>query len=380
MECCDRLECSGFHSKRKVQAARGFLAATVLAGMIGEFFELKIEDPFSGYEKGYNWTKDVGKISAAGSIVSYKEDVVDLGSTDAEVLQRSLGEHIVKYGDEGEIFTTFNSAVATVPEVSTYSQTLPIPESLPVPSIPHKPEIQDHWFVPGNPSIPNVPPSKGEVSSPEIIIPDISQDVVPDKPTEQEKPDISGEEQQPAVDQIQGFLVDEAGMIYGYDPSAELASTGGLTLPSEGCTGIAKGAFEGVGAGIYEIYIPANITYIESGALEGLSDLGWIEMMEPNPKYEGFEGILYDSTMTAIVAFPPARTGQYAIPGFTTKLEPYSFSGTQLSKLDMRSCGLMEVDLKAFGDSGVNGVTVAAPRQYIEEYRAAFAGSGVLVE
>lgn len=380
MEYCDRLECGGLYSKRKMQAARGFLAAAVLAGTIGEFSELKMEGPFFSYENEYDRAADVGRIPAVGSIMSYEEEIPDIGSTDTDILQKSLGERIVQYGDEGKRLTTFAFGIPTIPEVSTYGQTLPTPESLPVPSTPQTPELEDSWVVPGRPSMPNVPPSNGEVSLPENIIPSIPQEVVPDKTTEQERPDISEEEQIPVVDQMQGFLVDDAGMIYGYDPSANMAFAGGLTLPSEGCTGIAKGAFEGVGAGIYEIYIPANITYIEPGALEGLSDLGWIELMEQNPKYECFEGILYDSTMTAIVAFPPARTGQYAIPGFTTKLEDYSFAGTQLSKLDMRSCGLMEVGQKVFGESKVNGVAATAPRQYIEEYRVAFDGTGVLVE
>lgn len=322
----------------------------------------------------------MGRIPVVGSTTSFEEEKLDIGSPDTEMLQRNLGERIVQYRDEGETLTDFAFGIQTISEVSTYGQTLPIPESLPVLSIPQTSEFEDPWFVPDNPSMPNVPPSNGEVSSPENIIPDIPQEVVPDRPIEQERPDISGEEQIPAVDQMQGFLVDEAGMIYGYDPSVDPTFAGGLTLPSEGCTGIAKGAFEGVGAGIYEINIPSNITYIEQGALMELSDLGWIELMEQNPKYESFEGILYDSTMTAIVAFPPARTGQYAIPGFTTKLEDYSFAGTQLGKLDMRSCGLMEVGQKAFGESEVNGVAAAAPKQYIEEYRAAFDGTGVLVE
>lgn len=262
-----------------------------------------------------------------------------------------------------------------VPQVPENSGILPVPELPVIPDIPQTPEVQEPPA-----EMPSIPDDSGStVLPPENIVPDTPQEAVPDNPAGQEKPDASGGDE-PAQDALRGFRVDGEGMIYGYDPSAGLASEGILTLPCEGCTGIAKGAFEGAGDGIYELYIPSNITYIEPGALTPLSDLGWIGLKGSNSSYESFEGVLFDSTLSALVSFPAARTGQYGMPGFTARLEDYSFFGTRLSKLDMRDCGPVEVGKMAFGDNGVSRVSVAAPRQYMEEYKAAFAGTGVLVK
>lgn len=262
-----------------------------------------------------------------------------------------------------------------VPPMPENGGILPSPECPVIPNIPQSPEVQQP------PSeMPSIPDDSGStVLPPENIVPDAPPEVVPDNPAGQEKPNDPGGEN-PVQDELMGFRVDQEGMICGYDPSAGLASEGMLTLPCEGCTGIARGAFEGTGAGIYELYIPSNITYIEPGALTPLSDLGWIGLKGANPSYKCFEGVLFDSTLSALVFFPAARTGQYGMPGFTSKLEDYSFFGTQLSKLDMRDCGLVEVGKNTFGDTGARGVSVAAPRQYMEEYKAAFAGTGVLVK
>ena len=40
-----------------------------------------------------------------------------------------------------------------------------------------------------------------------------------------------------------------------------------------------------------EVYIPANITYIETEAFEKLNSLIYIEVAEENPEYESIEGI-----------------------------------------------------------------------------------------
>lgn len=42
-----------------------------------------------------------------------------------------------------------------------------------------------------------------------------------------------------------------------------------------------------------EIYIPANITWIEPGALEKLENLMYIEVAPDNPAYQSIDGVLY---------------------------------------------------------------------------------------
>ena len=67
------------------------------------------------------------------------------------------------------------------------------------------------------------------------------------------------------------------------------------------CTGIRKGAFRGLEEKIEEIYIPANITYIEAGAFDTLDNLIFIEADSMNAEYRSANGVLYnrDGSITA---------------------------------------------------------------------------------
>ena len=66
------------------------------------------------------------------------------------------------------------------------------------------------------------------------------------------------------------FLIDEAGMLYGINEEMLDCRSGVLELPSENCVGIRSHAFINGFTDIYEIYIPSNISVIETGPLMGL--------------------------------------------------------------------------------------------------------------
>ena len=70
-------------------------------------------------------------------------------------------------------------------------------------------------------------------------------------------------------------------MICGISDLSVISEDGYLILPSEGCRGIAAGAFASCKDIISEIYIPANISEIEERAFTDLTSLGWIEMETP---------------------------------------------------------------------------------------------------
>lgn len=55
-----------------------------------------------------------------------------------------------------------------------------------------------------------------------------------------------------------------------------------------------------------EIYIPADITYIEDGAFDDLCCLMYIEVAGDNPEYYSEKGILYRKDGTEI-AYPMGR-------------------------------------------------------------------------
>ena len=89
-----------------------------------------------------------------------------------------------------------------------------------------------------------------------------------------------------------GFLCSASGMIIG---CPDIVITDGvLRLPSGAeCTGVAAGALDSLSTKVYEMYIPANIIRIEDGALDGLTELFYIQVHPDNPVYQSSNGILY---------------------------------------------------------------------------------------
>lgn len=168
-------------------------------------------------------------------------------------------------------------------------------------------------------------------AEPEYPIPD----VLPSDNPAAEKP----AETVPAVPMdVNGFLVDESGMICGIgDPSA--VSDGYLLLPDEGCTGIRAGAFTDAPAVIIEIYIPANITDIEEGAFTGLDALEWLEA-EASDNYYTEDGVLFAENGTCILGFPSARTGNYKVPARVTRFAEDVFADAKIEVIDAVGCTL----------------------------------------
>lgn len=138
------------------------------------------------------------------------------------------------------------------------------------------------------------------------------------------------------------FLIDDFGVIYGFLPEYADLSSGTLELPSKGCMGIRRGTFAGCTEYIAEICIPAGIHEIEDGALTELTSLEWITVDAGNPNYMTVDGILFDSTDTQLVAYPPARVGAYSIPAGVVSIAENAFKNTSLFIIDLRECGLSE--------------------------------------
>ena len=106
----------------------------------------------------------------------------------------------------------------------------------------------------------------------------ITQDPTEEKQIEELKPEDDSEPAgENTAEMNSGFLIDESGKITGISNRDLVVSDGCLILPSEGCTGIAAGAFLGAGDGIVEVSLPANMTDLEEGAFLGLNEVEWIE-------------------------------------------------------------------------------------------------------
>ena len=101
-----------------------------------------------------------------------------------------------------------------------------------------------------------------------------------------------------------GFQSNDLGHIVGCTGSIEAVFDGFLCIPGyENCVGIEKGAFDGMEEDVFELYIPANITYIEEGAFDNLTNLMFIETSGDNPVFYSEKGVLYYNDGT-VAAYP----------------------------------------------------------------------------
>ena len=101
-----------------------------------------------------------------------------------------------------------------------------------------------------------------------------------------------------------GFKSNDLGHIVGCTGSIEAVFDGFLCIPGyENCVGIEKGAFDGMEEDVFELYIPANITYIEEGAFDNLTNLMFIEASGDNPVFYSEKGVLYYNDGT-VAAYP----------------------------------------------------------------------------
>ena len=192
------------------------------------------------------------------------------------------------------------------------------------------------------------------VDVPKNTIVDEAKDVITDEPKDtivNESNDIpknDTEESEDAKTDIAEtatpFLIDEAGMLYGINEEMLDCRSGVLELPSENCVGIRSHAFINGFTDIYEIYIPSNISVIETGAFDGIDNLFDIMVEEGNINYTSIDGVLYDEEEITLLAFPSGRTGGYIVPTQTERIAANAFAQTGLSVIDIRDCGPLLIE------------------------------------
>lgn len=210
------------------------------------------------------------------------------------------------------------TAVPEYPDPAGYAEAIPSEPGYPAPGIPETtvPDGQEE-------RIPSVP---------DETVPSVPDEPIPDENT----PEISF----PVT--VGGFLVNESGFICGIADPSEAAPDGYMELPAEGCSGIAAGAFAAAPAGTMEMYIPANITYIEEGAFIGLYDMEWFEMEPSSGDYYTDNGVLFSDGGTCILGFPAARVGNYKVPSHVTRFAADAFTGARITAVDAADCALTD--------------------------------------
>lgn len=178
------------------------------------------------------------------------------------------------------------------------------------------------------------------------VITDESKDTIVDEANDIPKNDA--EESEDAKTDIAEtatpFLIDEAGMLYGINEEMLDCRSGVLELPSENCVGIRSHAFINGFTDIYEIYIPSNISVIETGAFDGIDNLFDIMVEEGNINYTSIDGVLYDEEEITLLSFPAGRTGGYIVPTQTERIAANAFAQTGLSVIDIRDCGTLLIE------------------------------------
>jgi len=111
----------------------------------------------------------------------------------------------------------------------------------------------------------------------------------------------------------------------GSDAFVACSSLAEIAIPNS-VTHIGSGAF--LGTGIKTIFIPPSVTAIDfdpyGQPFESLS-LTNITVDPENPAYCSVDGVLFDKLQTAIIQFPPGKTGSYVIPDTVTTIAELQF-------------------------------------------------------
>lgn len=236
-----------------------------------------------------------------------------------------------------------------------------------------------------DPTVPGDPSGDGTIVDPAVpedpasgIVVDPVIPVNPSEGGEAADPAVpnTGDEENGEQPSVSCFLLDEMGMLYGFLPEYAEIPDGCLTLPAE-CTGIRRGAFSGCGAGILELYIPAGAVTIEEGALADLLSLEWIDVENGNSGCVSDSGVLFDSTMSVLLAFPAAWMDIYSVPSYVTRIADRAFDGTSIYRLDLRECSTLSFGENVFGSSGGSGIEVAVREPELAMYAEILAGYAV---
>ncbi len=146
--------------------------------------------------------------------------------------------------------------------------------------------------------------------------------------------------------------------ITGYPQGA----TGPVVIPAEivgkPVTSIAYMAFYGC-RGLTSVAIPPSVTTIGGGAFAYCSGLGSIDVEAGNTQYASAGGVLFNVSLTTLIAYPAGKAGAYSIPSSVTSIGAGAFSiCTGLTSVSIPSSVTL-IGYYAFsGCSGLASVTI----------------------
>jgi len=100
-----------------------------------------------------------------------------------------------------------------------------------------------------------------------------------------------------------------------------------VTLPAT-IKEVAYGAFTGCSSLKY-LFLPASVTTIGNGPFTNCSSLEKIDVAAENAKFTSVDGVLFNKSLTNLVAYPGGLAGEYDIPETVTTLSQYAFCGAE---------------------------------------------------
>lgn len=122
-------------------------------------------------------------------------------------------------------------------------------------------------------------------------------------------------------------------------------SLAAINIPSS-VTTISENAFRN--SGLKNLEIPASVTEIGDAIVVGCSDLSGINVSADNATFASVDGVLFDKTVTRLVAYPGAKSGEYVMPESVTEINGWSFMGNDNITAITFSPKLQEIGTSAF--------------------------------
>jgi hypothetical protein len=119
-------------------------------------------------------------------------------------------------------------------------------------------------------------------------------------------------------------VTNNSATLTGYTGPGGTVSIPGSLGAGPSVVSIANNAFL-TGDQVTNIYIPANITNIDSGAFTSCTSLTALTVDGQNPFFSSLNGVLFDKAFTTLVQFPEGLAGDYAIPAGVTAILPTAF-------------------------------------------------------
>ncbi len=204
-----------------------------------------------------------------------------------------------------------------------------------------------------------------------------------------------------AVDAQNQFYSSTNGILFDKSQTTLVTYPDGLNMGgsytiSNSVTGIADAAFEGcsltnleIGTNVTSIgdfaffdcnelggiTIPARATNIGFGVFSACDHLSAITVSTNNGSYISVSGVLFNQTLTTLIAYPGGAAGSYTIPGSVTGIGDYAFAYCYGLTGVAIPAGVAGIGDYAFAYTGLTSVTIPNSVTRIGDY--AFSGDSL---